>query len=179
MKFSALILATAAIIATVGAKELGRNERCRDFQTKATCKEYIESCTWEDGKLHHCPKLIRFHYNLMMSFVCSTLQCLHGDYWWSIQSWSSFLIMNILNFVVWYITCHAYYVECSASIAYTRYFRDTLIINLRALIIKYWNFMMMQDILWMAVHLMWMTMILLLWTGLWWEWWFDSRAVFA
>lgn len=70
MKFSALVLATAAIIATANAvKELAPNEVCTDIKTQATCEEYSNECEWDLGKLHHYPKLIRFHCNLM-SFLC-------------------------------------------------------------------------------------------------------------
>ncbi|CDH58098.1 predicted protein [Lichtheimia corymbifera JMRC:FSU:9682] len=48
MKFSALVLATAAIIATASAvKELGPDQYCHNIETQATCEEYSNECEWD------------------------------------------------------------------------------------------------------------------------------------
>lgn len=69
MKFSALVLATAAIIATANAiRGFDVGESCTAIKVQATCEEH--ACKWDVGKLHHYSKLIRSHLYLM-SFVCS------------------------------------------------------------------------------------------------------------
>lgn len=74
MKLSALVLATAAIIATASAvKELGPNQYCHHIETQATCEEYTKQCAWEGGKLHHYSKLARFHRNLMCLLVVNKI----------------------------------------------------------------------------------------------------------
>lgn len=70
MKFSVLVFATAVCIATANAiRGFDVGESCTAIKAQATCEE--RACRWDVGKLHHHPKLICFHCNLMPLCIAS------------------------------------------------------------------------------------------------------------